>query len=211
MQRDRYDNLLSTQSPTARDHYVEGLDRFLAARAGVEAAFEAAIEADDGFALAHLALARVRQAMGRGEDRLAPLARARELAGDTTVREQAHIDAMGDLVAGDAAGGYRKIRTYLVEHPRDVLLARLLRRVRPDRFQRQAGRETEQLACLAPAYGEDWWFAASTPSRRSKPARPGRPPRRSSGPGLDPITPWRSYPRPCLLRGRPNPGRLRPY
>ncbi|MGB1007801.1 MAG: tetratricopeptide repeat protein, partial [Thalassobaculaceae bacterium] len=162
MQRDRYDNLLSTQSPTARDHYVEGLDRFLAARAGVEAAFEAAIEADDGFALAHLALARVRQAMGRGEDRLAPLARARELAGDTTVRERAHIDAMGDLVAGDAAGGYRKIRAHLLEHPRDVLLAHACCDVFGlIGFSGQAGREAEQLAFtnqLAPAYGEDWWF-----------------------------------------------------
>ena len=87
MLRDRYDNVLSTHSQAARDHYVDGLDRFLAARAGVEAAFEAAIDADDGFALAHLALARVRQAMGRGEDRMAPLARARELAADTTARE----------------------------------------------------------------------------------------------------------------------------
>ena len=61
MLRDRYDNVLSTQSQAARDHYVDGLDRFLVARAGVEAAFEAAIDADDGFALAHLVLARVRK------------------------------------------------------------------------------------------------------------------------------------------------------
>ena len=162
MLRDRYDNVLSTQSQAARDHYVDGLDRFLAARAGVEAAFEAAIDADDGFALAYLALARVRHAMGRGEDRMAPLARARELAADTTAREKAHIEAMGDLVAGDAASGYRKIRAHLLAYPRDALLAHSCCGVFGlIGFSGQAGREAEQLAFtnqLAPAYGEDWWF-----------------------------------------------------
>ena len=114
MLHDRYDNVLTTQSQAARDHYIEGLDCFLAARAGVEAAFESAIDADDGFALAHLAWARVRQAMGRGEDRMAPLERAQQLAAYTTAREKAHIEAMGDLVAGDATNAYRKIRRHLL-------------------------------------------------------------------------------------------------
>jgi hypothetical protein len=159
---DRYGNPMSTSSETARDAYVDGLDRFLAARAGVEQALEAAIAADEGFALAHLALARVRQAMGRGEDRKAPLARARELAAGTSERERSHIDAMGDIVAGDVAGGYPKIRVHLMDWPRDGLIAHSCMGVFGlIGFSGLAGREAEQLALttqLAPAYGDDWWF-----------------------------------------------------
>ena len=161
MLRDRYDNVLSTQSQAARDHYVDGLDRFLAARAGVEAAFEAAIDADE---VSLGASGAGPGAPGDGPRRgsLGALARARDLAGDTTARERAHIDAMGDLVAGDAASGYRKIRAHLLEHPATRSLAHACCGVFGlIGFSGQAGREAEQLAFtnqLAPAYGEDWWF-----------------------------------------------------
>ena len=42
MLQDRYGNALATASTAARDHYVDGVDRFLAALPGVEEAFEAA-------------------------------------------------------------------------------------------------------------------------------------------------------------------------
>ena len=58
MLKDQYDNPLSTASAAARDAYVAGVDLFLAAQPGVEAALGRALEADPDFALAHLALAR---------------------------------------------------------------------------------------------------------------------------------------------------------
>jgi hypothetical protein len=61
MLKDRYDNLLATGSEAARDAYVDGVDRLLAADISTEQAFQRAIEADDGFALGHAALARAWQ------------------------------------------------------------------------------------------------------------------------------------------------------
>ena len=61
MLKDRYDNLLATGSEAARDAYVDGVDRLLAADISTEQAFQRAIEADDGFALSHAALARAWQ------------------------------------------------------------------------------------------------------------------------------------------------------
>ena len=100
MLQDRYGNALATASATARDRYVDGVDRFLAAMPGVEEAFEAAVAADDGFALGYAALARTRQAMGMGGDTKTPMAAAQALAGGLSAREAAHVDALGLLVAG---------------------------------------------------------------------------------------------------------------
>lgn len=58
MLQDRYGNDLTTDSADARDAYVEGMDRFLAAAPDVEAAFQQALAADPDFALAHVAVAR---------------------------------------------------------------------------------------------------------------------------------------------------------
>ncbi len=68
MLTDRYDNSISTEAAAARDAYIDGVDRFLGANAGADGAFEAAIAADPGFALAHMGLARTRQVQGRGAE-----------------------------------------------------------------------------------------------------------------------------------------------
>ena len=53
MPADRYGLELSTASQAARDAYVEGVDLFLSANFGSEAALERSIAEDPGFALAH--------------------------------------------------------------------------------------------------------------------------------------------------------------
>lgn len=162
MLQDRYGNTLSTSSAAARDAYVEGIDRFLAAQPGVEASFEAAVAADDGFALGHMALARARQAMAKGDDTKAPMAAAQALAGGLTARERAHVEALSLLVSGQGPAAYKAIRAHLLEHPRDVLVAQTCTGVfGMIGFSGQPGREAEQLAftsALAPHYGDDWWF-----------------------------------------------------
>ena len=73
---DRYGNRLSTSSSTARDAYVLGVDKLLSAALEIDQAFRDAIAADEGFALAHIALARILQVLGRGGEAKAALERA---------------------------------------------------------------------------------------------------------------------------------------
>ncbi|MEQ8815105.1 MAG: tetratricopeptide repeat protein [Thalassobaculum sp.] len=164
MPQDRYGNSLSTSSDAARDAYVAGVDRLLAAQPGVEQAFEAAIAADPDFALAHMALARTRQAMGRGDDTRTPMVAAQALADRLPAREAAHVDALSLLVSGQGPAAYKAIRAHLAEHPRDALVAQTCTGVfGMIGFSGQPGREAEQLAFtsgLAPHYGDDWWFLA---------------------------------------------------
>ena len=162
MLKDRYDSPLSTGSAAARDAYVTGVDQFLAARAGADTALEEAVAHDPGFAMGHLALARVHQTFGRGTEARTALARARAAA--ASAREATQIHALGLLIEGRGAEAYKVIRDHLAEHPRDVLLAQTCTGVFGlIGFSGQPGREAEQLAftaALAPAYGEDWWFLA---------------------------------------------------
>jgi len=162
MLQDRYGNTLSTGSTAARDAYVDGVDRFLAAEAGAEEAFEAAVAADPDFALGQIGLARIRQAMGQGHDVATPAGRSQELATRLSGREAAHVNALGLLVSGQGPAAYKAIRAHLLEHPRDALVAQTCTGVFGlIGFSGQPGREAEQLAftaALAPHYGEDWWF-----------------------------------------------------
>ena len=162
MLEDRYGNSLTTRSAEARDAYVDGVDRFLAAQSGAEEAFEAAVAADPDFALGQIGLARVRQGMGQGHDIAGPAGRAQELAAGLSGREAAHVNALGLLISGQGPAAYKAIRAHLLDHPRDALVAQTCTGVFGlIGFSGQPGREAEQLAFtagLAPHYGEDWWF-----------------------------------------------------
>jgi hypothetical protein len=59
MLADRYDLALSTTTAAARDAYVEGCDLALTLYPGAVEAFDRAIAADPGFALAHAGKAQV--------------------------------------------------------------------------------------------------------------------------------------------------------
>jgi len=165
MLEDRYGNALSTHSATARDHYVVGVDRFLAAEPDAEAPLTAAIAEDPDFCLGHLALARVHHACGRVEHARASLATARAAATTLTAREAGQLQALGALIDGNAAEAYRAIRAHVIDHPRDAIAAQPCAGVFGlIGFSGQPGREAECLAfmtSLAPHYGDDWWFLAS--------------------------------------------------
>src|SRR3954469_17075184 len=100
MLADRYGLPLSTPSQAARDAYVEGVDLFLSANYGSEAAFNRAIAADPAFALAHAALGRTLQLYAKPEAAKAAAARARELGKDLPKRERANIEMLTGLVDG---------------------------------------------------------------------------------------------------------------
>lgn len=162
MLQDRYGNTLSTRSTAARDAYVDGVDRFLAAQSGAEEAFEAAVAADPDFALGQIGLARVRQVMGQGHDFAGPRDAAIRLAERLDGREAAHVEALGLLLTGKIPAGYKLVRAHVLEHPRDAMIAQTCTGVFGlIGFSGQPGREAEQLAftsALTPHYGEDWWF-----------------------------------------------------
>ncbi|MEO0359532.1 MAG: tetratricopeptide repeat protein [Pseudomonadota bacterium] len=161
MLEDGYGEAVSTASAAARDAYVDGVERFLAASPGVEPAFQSAADADPDFALAQIGLARFRQVMGRGPEIAAPLAAARAAVG-LTEREASHVAALGLLLEGRGAEAYPAIRAHLADHPRDAMVAQTCCGVFGlIGFSGRPGREAEQLAftaSLLPHYGEDPWF-----------------------------------------------------
>ena len=159
--KDQYDNLITTTSPGARDHYVDAVDRLLAGQAGIVDGFEKAVEADPGFALGYAGLARGCQFSGDMAGAKAAMAKAEDLAKAGTAREQSHINAFSLLIAGKSGAAYAAIRAHVDDHPRDALVAQTCSSVFGlIGFSGQPGREAEILAytaALLPHYGEDWW------------------------------------------------------
>lgn len=162
--QDRYGNAISTSSARAQDAYVEGMNRFQASAPDVEAAFAEAAAADPGFTLAHVGVARARQARGDGKGARKAIALAREAAaaGSLTEREQGHLHALGLLIDGKGGEAYQAVRAHLLDYPRDAMVAQTSLGVFSlIGFSGRPGREAENLALadqLAPHYGDDWWF-----------------------------------------------------
>lgn len=162
MLEDRYGNGLSTRSPAACEAYIDGVDRFLSADHGDEDAFNAAIAADNQFALAFVGRARCRQLSGDGAAAAEAIAVARTLADSLTESEASHIAALGLLIDGNSSAAYKAIRKHLIEYPRDAMIAQTCAGVFGlIGFSGLPGREAELLAfttALLPHYGDDWWF-----------------------------------------------------
>ncbi len=162
MLQDRYGNELSTSSPAAHAAYLAGVESLMAATPGMDTAFEAAVTADEGFALGHISLARAKQLLGRGHEAKAPLARARELAAGTTPREQSQIAIFDKILSGQGAAALDAIHEHLKSWPRDAMaLAPATSVFGLIGFSGKVGREVDQLALLVPLekhYGDDWWY-----------------------------------------------------
>lgn len=162
MLTDRYGLQLTTTSTEARDAYVDGVDRILAADSGVEQVLDQAIAADPNFALAHVAQARQHQLMMRGKDARAAAETAVELAAGATAREQRHVEIFSNLVSGQVPRSLELTHEHLAEHPRDAFALSPATGVFGSiGFSGRIGREAELLALLDPLathYGDDWWF-----------------------------------------------------
>ncbi|SFR52729.1 tetratricopeptide repeat protein [Litoreibacter janthinus] len=161
---DAYGNSVGTSSPDALTAYDLGVQRFLGAEPGVTEAFEVAIDFDEGFALAHIGLAREMQMRARPEQVKASLARARTLAPGLSARERSHINAAGLLLEGKSAAARSAVYEHVQEWPADVMIAQMCTSVFGlIGFSGLPGREAEQLAFisrLAPHYGDNWWYRA---------------------------------------------------
>jgi tetratricopeptide (TPR) repeat protein len=164
MLADRYDLTLCTGSVAARDAYVQGCDLALTLYPGALEAFDRAIAADPGFALAHAGKAQVLMREGKVAAARAALAAAKDVAVDLPAREASHI-AFFDLVfAGRTEAAITALHAHLTEWPRDALV--VASAANPNGLIGASGRigQKHQIAVLmdslAPHYGEDPWFLA---------------------------------------------------
>jgi Tfp pilus assembly protein PilF len=164
MLTDRYDLPLSTTSSGARDAYVEGCAAKLTMYPGAIAAFDRAITADPGFALAHTARAHALLERGDAIAAREGMAAANALTAGLAPREASHIAYFTLLVAGDAEPALSALPVHLDAWPHDVMV--LSTAAFTNGLIGSSGRAGQKrmllalLDRLAPRYGDDWWFAA---------------------------------------------------
>jgi len=164
MLTDRYELPLSTSSSTARDAYVEGCEAKLTMYPGAVEAFDRAIAADPGFALAHAAKAHALLERGDAAAARASMAAADSLIDDLSAREKSHIAFFGLLVAGDTEAALSAVLAHLNAWPRDAVV--LGTTAFTNGLIGSSGRAGQKrmlldlLERLAPSWGDDWWFTA---------------------------------------------------
>jgi hypothetical protein len=159
---DRYGLPLTTSSATARDAYVDGVDRLLAAQPGAEARFAHALDVDDGLAVAAIGHARCLALHGRMAEAREAAADARTRAAGGSRRERQHVETLALSIEGRLAEAMTATRAHLAEFPRDAMvLAPVTGVFGLIGFSGDLDREQQLLALLdslAAHYGDDWWF-----------------------------------------------------
>jgi tetratricopeptide (TPR) repeat protein len=162
MNRDRYDLPLTTASDRAAAFYRDGVDRMLSAWHGAEDAFDRAIAEDPGFALAHIARARLHQLNMEGAEARAKAMHAGELATHATMREIRHVEIMAAVIESKPKLAVTGAEAHLDQYPRDALvLSLLLGAFGLYAFSGRPDHDAARLAICerhAGHYGEDWWF-----------------------------------------------------
>ena len=162
---DRYGNALATRSAVAADHYSAAVDCSLAGDLGAEALFAAAVEADDGFALAHVAHARLRQMRGAVAGAREEATIARRLVAGASPREQRHVDILASAIEGKAPRALDLIYQHVKDFPRDAFALSQATGVYGligfSGRQNRAEEQVQLLESLEPDYGDDWWFLSA--------------------------------------------------
>lgn len=164
MLTDRYGLPLSTPSAAARDAYVEGCAAKLTMHPGAIEAFDRAIAADPGFALAHAARAHALLERGEAAAARTAMTAANSCAAGLSDREQGHVACFALLVAGEAETALATVRGHLDAWPRDALV--LSTTAFTNGLIGSSGRAGQKRALLdlldglAPSWGDDWWFTA---------------------------------------------------
>ena len=158
---DRFGNALTTASDAARVAYVDGCDLLMTQWPGAVAAFDLAIAADPGFALAHAGRARALQMAGDVPAARAAIAAAKGFIGQPA-RETSHIAVFDLMLNGPPGAALAQVRRHVESWPRDgFVVATSTNQNGLIGMSGQAGREADQLdflAALAPHYGDDAWF-----------------------------------------------------
>jgi tetratricopeptide (TPR) repeat protein len=164
MLRDGYGLVLSTTSSAARDAYAEGCDAKLTMYPGAIEAFDRAIAADPGFALAHAAKAHALLERGDAVAARKSILAVNSLTTGLCEREASHVAFFEMLAAGDTEAALVALAAHLDIWPRDVLV--LSTTAFTNGLIGNSGRRGQKrrlldlLDSLAPIYGDDWWFTA---------------------------------------------------
>ncbi len=165
MLTDRYDLPVSTSSPAARDAYVHALDRLLMMHDGVLDAFDAAVAADPGFALAHAARAHVLLSFADPAGARAALDQAEALLPGVTAREASQVRFFRTMMTAPVATTLAALEAHLAQWPRDAIV--LNTTANPNGLHGSSGERGQKarlaalMTSLAPHYGDDWWFGSS--------------------------------------------------
>jgi tetratricopeptide (TPR) repeat protein len=164
MLTDRYGLGLSTASAAARDAYVQASDLALTFYPGAAEAYDRAIAADPGFALAHAGKAQVLIRQGEVAAARGALAAAKAVSGGLSEREASHIGFLDLVFAGRTDAAIAALFEHLAAWPRDALV--VAGAANPNGVIGGSGRigQKRQIAVLmdglAPHYGDDFWFLA---------------------------------------------------
>ena len=156
---DRYGLPVTTASPIAAARFQEGMDTLLSYGAGAEECFAAAVQADEGLAVAHAGAALAAVVKGDAATARTAVGRARATVAGATRRERQHVEALGALVGGETTRGLDLVEEHVAEFPRDAMLVNQASSAIG--FAGRRDREGQRMAFLerlAPAYGDDWWF-----------------------------------------------------
>jgi tetratricopeptide (TPR) repeat protein len=164
MLMDGYDLALTTASAAARDAYVQASGLALTFYPGALQAYDRAIAADPGFALAHAGKAQVLMRQGDVASARAALAAAKRLASAVSAREASHIAFFDLAFAGQTEAAIAALYTHLAAWPRDALV--VASAANPNGLIGASGQigQKRQIAALmdrlAPDYGDDFWFVS---------------------------------------------------
>lgn len=159
--RDRYGLPLTTTAEAA-GHYRQGMDCALAANAGSVPHLEAAVRADESFALAHAALAGLYAMRGDKPRKEEALRQAARFAPHATFRERQHVEIITRIQRGEKGDTYGLLRDHLRDFPADAyILSQVTGAYSILAFSGRRDFDRERLGLLeslAGVYGEDWWF-----------------------------------------------------
>jgi tetratricopeptide (TPR) repeat protein len=164
MLMDQYGLALTTSSAVARDAHVEASGLALTFYPGALEAYDRAIAADPGFALAHAGKAQVLMRQGDVAAARAALAAAKDLASDVSEREASHIGLFDLIFGGQTEPAIAALYAHLAAWPRDALL--VASAANPNGLIGGSGRigQKHEIAALmdrlAPHYGDDFWFVS---------------------------------------------------
>ena len=163
--KDRYGLPLSTSSTAAAENLVAGVDLFLEQNFGPEQRFQQAVEADEGFALAHAGLAYVYMTAARVGDAREAAQHAQSLTAGISRREHQQIEAIALWTNGKGPEALALIHQHLAEFPRDMMMVRVAQRLYALGCS-HAGAAVPNypqelfalLKSVALEYGDDWAF-----------------------------------------------------
>jgi len=164
MLADRYGLALSAASAAAGDAYVQGCDLALTLYPGAAEAYDRAVAADPGFALAHAGKAQVLMRQGDVSAAREALGTAKNAPAVLTEREASHIAFLDLVFGGQTDAAIDAAHAHLTAWPRDALVVATV--ANPNGVIGGSGRigQKHQIAVLmdslAPHYGADPWFLA---------------------------------------------------